>query len=125
MKLEFLASGSPDCPLIRLYEFDLQGVTRLRKIFEDLSQGTLPVVTLHDEPGIESIDSCKLTLRSGNRDLGMLQKGLQQFECVLTPDTWDWVSELVGPFCEVPTDEYQWLSTRGKISLLLSHSGMW
>ena len=125
MKLEFLASGSQDCPLIRLFDFDLPEVTRLRKIFEDLSQGALQTADLHNEPGIEPIDSCQLTLRVGNRDLGVEQNGQLGFECVLTPDSWDWVRELVDPFCEGRTGGYQWLSEQGKVSLLLSRSGMW
>jgi len=125
MKLEFLASGSQHCPLIRLYDFALPEVTRLRKTFEDLSQGVSQTADLHREPGIESIDSCQLTLRSSSRDLGIVQNGPLQFECVLTPDTWGWVSELVDPFCDSPVGGYQWLSEQGKISLLLSHSGRW
>src|SRR5437867_3317880 len=40
MKLEFLADGSQDCPLIRLYDFDFEEAVSLRQIVASLSDGT-------------------------------------------------------------------------------------
>ena len=124
VKLEYIAEGSRDCPLIRLYSFDQQELLRLREGVEALSKKTAQSTFLHDQPGIESVDSCELTLRSGARDLGVLQTGPSRFECVLTPDTWECVKELIDPFFE-SSSGYQWLSGQGKISLLLSKSGSW
>jgi hypothetical protein len=81
-------------------------------------------VFLNEQPGIDAINSCELTLRAGARDLGVMQTGPAKFECVLTPDTWECVKEWIDPFFEV-TGGYQWLSEEGKISLLLSNSGSW
>jgi hypothetical protein len=36
MKIEYLADGGSDCPLIRIYDFDISGAARLRRVFEDL-----------------------------------------------------------------------------------------
>jgi hypothetical protein len=53
-----------------------------------------------------------------------LKAGPTRFECILTPDTWKWVKELIDPFFE-RTGGYQWLSQHGNISLLLSRSSSW
>jgi len=46
MKLEFLASGSPDCSLIRLYEFNAKEAYDLRRITLQLARWTLVVAKL-------------------------------------------------------------------------------
>jgi hypothetical protein len=124
VKLEYIAEGSKDRPLIRLYSFDQQELLRLREAVEALSKETVQSTSLHEQQGIEPVDSCELILRSGARDLGVLQTGPAKFECVLTPDTWGGVKELIDPFVE-SSGGYQWLSEQGKISLLLSKSGSW
>jgi hypothetical protein len=125
MKLEYLADGSQDCPLIRLYEFDQPEVMRLRKIAVALANRSAVSVALHDERGIESVSSCKLILRSGATDAGVAQTGPAAFECTLTPATWGLVKRLIDPFCESKIGGFQWLADQGEISLLLSRSGSW
>jgi hypothetical protein len=125
MKLEYLAEGSQDCPLIRLYEFDQPEVLRLRKIAVSLANRSAVSIALQDERGVEAVSSCKLILRSGPRDAGVVQTGPSIFECTLTPDTWGAVKRLIDPFCESKIGGFQWLSDQGEISLLLSRSGSW
>jgi hypothetical protein len=125
VKLEYIAEGSQDCPLIRLYSFDQPEVLRLRKIVEALSNRSAVSMALHDERGVESVSSCKLILRSGTKDVGVLQTGPSAFECTLMPSTWKSVKDLIDPFCESSIGGFQWLSDQGKISLLLSRSGSW
>jgi hypothetical protein len=125
MKLEYLAEGSQDCPLIRLYAFDQPEVLRLRKIAVSLSNRSAVSIALHDERGVESVSSCKLMLRSAAKDVGVVQTAPLAFECTLTPATWASVKELIDPFCESHIGGFQWLSDQGKVSLLLSHSGSW
>jgi hypothetical protein len=55
MKMEFLESGSPDCPLIRLYEFKLGEAQYLRRIVLSLSGSRTSSVPLHKKQGIQSI----------------------------------------------------------------------
>lgn len=128
MKLEFLRSGSPDCPLIRLYEFDVEQARRFRQIALRLANGDHQAVALHAEPGIDSIAGCELTLREGQRDFGVMELAEMKFECVLTKRGWLNVAGLIEPFCRSECPGYQWLTRltrRGKISLLLSHNGRW
>jgi quinol monooxygenase YgiN len=55
MKIEFLPSGSPDCPLIRLYGFDRTEATRLREIVNRLASGSQQAISLHEEIGVEPL----------------------------------------------------------------------
>ena len=127
MKLEYLSSGSPDCPLVRLYEFDMTDAKRLREAFRSLADGSLQDVPLHEEWWVKSIAGCHLDLRRGAKDLGVVERLPSKFECVLTGEGWRQVAELTDPFCtsESPQEPFQWLNEDGEVSLLLTPSGRW
>jgi len=129
MKLEFLADGSDDCPLLRLYRFDAIGAMRLREAFRCLADGSRQNVPLHEEWWIEPLENCQLDLRLGKRDLGVVQRLPMRFECVLSRDGWLEAMEKTDPFCIRPQNEqpeiYQWLNHDGEVSLLLSPTGKW
>ena len=121
MQLEFLAQDSRDCPLIQLYAFDHTAVLELNDLISALATGTSTQVSLHKQPWVEPVDGCKLELLLGERDVGISQTELLQFECTLSYDGWDNMVGLLEPFCESNRpDSYQWLNSRGKISLLIS-----
>lgn len=124
MKVEFLAEGAHDCPLIRLYAFDHTAVLKLNDLISALTTGAATQVSLHKQPWIEPVDGRKLELLLGERNAGISQTGLLRFECTLSHDGWDDMVGLLEPFCESNRpDSYQWLNSRGKISLLLSFGG--
>ena len=126
MKLEFLAAGSPDCPLIRLYAFDQPGVCRLRDLVNSVAAGTVTSLSLHKQSWIEPVDRCELELCLGKCDRGIIQVGPSRFECVLSDKGWADIAGLLEPFCESNNLQgYQWLNEKGKVSLLLSSSGTW
>jgi len=126
MKMEFLAEGSADRPLIRLYDFDVVGARRLREAFRSLADGTRRTIPLHEEWWIEPVDECRLTLRLGVRNLGVVQRVSTSFDCVLTKDAWRDGASLTDPFCEAElTRSDTWLDQNGEIALLLSPSGLW
>ena len=126
MKLEFLAEGSTDCPLLRLYDFDPVGATRLREAFRSLHNGSRQMIPLHEEWWIEPMENCHLDLRLGARDLGIVQRLPLKFDCVLTAEAWIEMVEKIGPFCiHHDSDGFQWLNRNGEVSLLLSPTGTW
>ena len=127
MKLEFLAAGSPDCPLIRLYAFNSVGVGRLLEALNGLSSGTLERVLLHEMPGVKSINGCKLTLRVRSWDQAILQTGPWDFECGFTTGTWEDVAGLVEPFTKGAWG-FHWLAgVPGEVNWLLpsDRDGQW
>jgi hypothetical protein len=126
MKLEFLAEGSPDCPLIRLYDFLAADAQRLKELFDCLATGSRTNISLHRQPGIEPVDGCQLNLRVDNRNAGIVQKGPFVFECNLTQARWSDIASLTESFCEVARpNTHQWLNEDGRVSLLLSPDGRW
>lgn len=126
MKLEFLGSGSLDCPLIRLYGFQTTEVVRLKELFDQLANGSRSVVLLDEQTGIESIGGCQLALRVGALDAGIVQNGNLRFECRLTTTGWADVASLAQPLGESSAEnKWQWLNRDGDVSLLLSETGQW
>ena len=126
MKMQFLPDGSPDRPLIRLYDFEPADALLLKELFDSLANGLRTDVSLHEQKGIEPVDGCQLSLRLGKRDTGIVQKGPFTFECDLTPAGWADVASLTEPFSEAAeANTYQWLNEEGQISLLLSPDGKW
>ncbi len=125
MKLEYLPSGSPDCPLIRLYEFDQSEAQRLMQLVKSLVAGDCQDVALQNEEWVKPVGGCCLNLRRGNHDQGIRPEQTLQFECVLSPDGWSNVEGLLEPFCESQTSSFQWLTHDGRIALLISRSGQW
>ena len=125
MKLEYLADGSDDCPLIRLLEFTPAEVQELRKLVRLLVSGERQSVALENEAWAAPIGGCQLSLRRGNRDQGVRQVEPLKFECVLSSDGWSNVEGLLDPFCNSNTTGFQWLTHDGRVSLLISQSGKW
>lgn len=125
MKLEFLAAGSADCPLIRLYDFDRTEVARLFAALSALASRNVESLALHDLPGVEAVADCRLFLRAGAKDKGAVcLPGLARFDCVLTAESWDNVAGLVEPFLD-KISGYQWLVTSGDVAWLISADGRW
>jgi hypothetical protein len=125
MKLDFLRSGSPECPLIRLYDFDTVEADRLMQVALRLAQYQNKVVALHTEQYVRAIGGCELTLREGEKDQGASELAELKFEWVLTKGGWLEVAGLIQPFCRGEASGYQWLTRTGKIAVLLSHDGQW
>src|SRR6267142_5046990 len=120
MKLEFLPSGSSDCPLIRLFQFNDEEVIRLKSFFDSLSNSSVSDLALHEAPWIEQVNACQLYLRIGKSNLGVRTVGPGNFECVLTCAAWDDMACLVEPFCKPRASGYQWLGRSFGMNLLLT-----
>ena len=126
MKLEFIAAGAPDRPLLRIFDFQTAEAAGLKALFDSLADGSRTSIGLVKDAMLESINGCELHMHLGAKDLGVTQSSALGFECVLTPDGWLNVAGLAEPFCEhAAPNTYQWLNEDGPISLLLSPSGTW
>ena len=125
MKLEFLASGSPDCPLIRLYEFNSKETYELRRIAVHLARGKETVVRLHEQPNVTAIGDLELALLQGQKDRGVSEMSRLKFEWVLSPAGGRQVADLIRPFSRGMANGYQWLPGTGKVQILLSCDGQW
>jgi hypothetical protein len=125
MKLEFLKNGSPDCPLIRVYEFDAKEADNLRRITLQLAGAREQTVLFHEQPGVIPIDGCQLMLHIGEKDRGVSELGSNKFKWILSKAGWFQVVGLIRPFTRTDSSGFQWLSDGGQIRVLLSHDGRW
>jgi hypothetical protein len=125
MKLEFLESGAPDCPLVRLYEFDANEAYNLHRIVLQLAGSSEQTVLFHEQPGVLPIDGCQLTLHQGEKDRGVSKLGPRNFKWMLSTTGWFQVAGLIKPFTRTGSSGFQWVSDRGQIRVLLSNDGRW
>lgn len=127
MKIEFLAGGSPDCLLVRLYEFDTQQIHRLYALLLDLAAGRANNVSLQEALPAEAIAGCDLVLQAADKDQGIVWDTLTSvFFCRLACSSWQSVAERVSPFQrESSAENYQWLDETSSIPWLLSSNGLW
>jgi hypothetical protein len=123
MKIEFLKSGSPECPVVRLYEFEASGAYHLRRIALRLARGPYQAIPLHEEPVALSIGGCQLSLSRGERDRGVLETAPLEFSWGFSRSSWLRVAGLIRPFSRGDLNGFQWLSEVGGIRILLSPSG--
>ena len=96
-------------------------------LFRVLADGSQQHIRLHDQLGVEAIQGCQLDLYVGSHDNGIKQTSPTTFVCLLTSEGWAEVADLTEPFCEAGDsgERYQWLNQDGKVSLLLSPTGLW
>jgi len=125
MKLEYLADSSPECPLIRLYDFTEDEARALRNIFYSLANGGVKVVALERESFIVPIGDCQLALVAQDKDHGIRAIATTSFECGLTELAWDNAAGLTDSLCDSETAGHQWLTSTGQVGLLISRDGSW
>ena len=125
MKFEYLPNGSPDCPLIRLFEFNQAEARSLSDLVRSLVTGECQSVALQSEVWAESVGGCRLNLRRDARNQGVHELDPMSFECVLSSGGWSNVHGLLDPFCDLHPTGFQWLTREGSVSLLISQNGQW
>jgi len=125
MKIEFLNSGSPNCPLIRLYEFKASEAYNLRRIAMQLARGKCQIIRLQEESVYSPIGGCELTLSRGEKDQGVFEAAPLKFSWVLSKSGWFNVAGLIRPFSRGNLSGFQWLSSTDGIQILLSPDGRW
>ena len=127
MKLDFLAEGSDDCPLVRLWDFTPSEAVRLHEELTALALGQVRQVALHELPFMMPLGECRFTLLASTRDEGVVLAHLPaDCECRFTAESWDNVAGLVEPFTRDACG-FQWLSFTGggDVKWLISAEGRW
>lgn len=125
MKLEFVAEGSSECPLIRLFNFGAAEVRHLRSACAALACGFTHDFAVHAEPWVEPINGCQLIFRLTQRDIGVGVRALgTPFLLQLSDDGWIEVDDKIAVFA---TDAagFNWLWSAGDIKVLISRDGHW
>jgi len=129
MKIEHLTSTNPANPkesIFRIFDFDSSEACQFRDMLSQLANGSVSAIDLSGHPFVTSIDGCRLILKTGTRDKGVIRISSTIFECTLTSITWENAEGLVEPFCGGDLSGYQWLYDLGtNIQFLFSPTGDW
>jgi hypothetical protein len=132
MKVEYVPSGSKDCPLIRMFGDEPKAVQALASSIEDLIGDGKKIVRVTDLPGFEAINHTTLELRTADCDGGVQLTG-NGHVWRLPPSSWRAVVDLLKPFTKrTPGMRFQWLYGResrigssGEIAVIVSTDGAW
>ena len=127
MKIEYIESGSEDCPLVRLFGFEESDVASLRDACLSLAAGSIAEFRLDSQSWVESMVGCNLILRLGVKNLGARwgKRVNDAFTIELNSEGWLDVSDRIQPFITNHTCGFQWLEDQGAINVLLSWDGRW
>lgn len=126
MKIDYLADGSDDCPIVRIYQCTNQEYHYLYSEIDKLARGG----TSFSIQGTDS--SVNINFSNSITDIGLIKKTDDEFNCLLSKETYLRILGLLGPF--INADElikngngYQWLDETSEISLLLTSypNGAW
>jgi hypothetical protein len=110
MDVEFLATGSPDCPLIRIFGADTGDHLRLQAGFEQLARGQTNSLLVTEIPGFVGRFGCKLELLVSSRLEGVRQADCQSFVWALPRKKWMTVAEFAAAVADGPPGVFQWLA---------------
>jgi len=128
MKLDCLADGAPDCPLVRLYDFSPADSAQLLATLTALASGAVERVEVNSLPFVEPLRGCRVFFVRRPWDQAIIRgTKTNEFECGFTVETWNKLAGLVEPFAQ-GGDGFQWLAgVPGDVALLLtaSVSGQW
>ena len=130
MKIEHLTNTNPAHPkdsILRIFDFTSSEACQFRDILSKLADGSISEFDLSGLPFVTSIGGCRLTLKVGSRDKGVIRFSDTAFECILTKLTWENAEAFVEPFCDTKDfSGYQWLyNLDTDIELLFSQGGDW
>ncbi len=126
MKIEFLADGRADCPLIRLFEFELADIEKLRAACHDLAERRIDEFVLHDQPWVTSVGGCRFVWCARAHDVGvMLPSSGAPFVLEFSDEGWREIEDKLLPFLWTSQNRFNWLTNEGDVEVLFSHSGTW
>jgi hypothetical protein len=129
MKLEYVATGSAYTPLMRLYDFTVDEVTRLNAGIERLASGELAEADLQSFVPAESINHCSLKFVTAETNGGIEQlESPGVYACIMNRSGWADMAAFIEPFCRDTRAHFQWLTgyeSYIEIPLLLSTDGRW
>jgi len=125
MKVEFLAEGSAECPLIRLFDLQPGDLERLCQACADLAEGQANEFQLHAQPWVEAIRECRFTWRSSAKDLGVqLPAPGEPFVLWFSDEAWREVQDKLLMFAG-GSNGFNWLTNEGDVNVLISPDGAW
>ncbi|WP_448698459.1 hypothetical protein ACFGVR_16595 [Mucilaginibacter sp. AW1-3] len=126
MKLEYLHSGSDDCPLIRIYQGTTEEHQTLLNAIDRLLNKEITSFYLDKLPDFVPIDNIQLEFILSIYPFEEYNVANKSFSYGLTKEGLQKMKELIIPFLTAsPYQVYQWIYEDSDIVLLLSADGQW
>lgn len=136
MRVEYLHSGSPDCPLIRIFGTERAEFDELLAIVRALAEGQCLAVDLLNRPNFVGAEVDSFKLERARTSGGVMREDRREFRWRNTATDWTLVAGFLEPFSHsARTGAFQWLAgpeareglEQSSISVLLSNSnvGTW
>ncbi len=131
MRIEYIAEGAIDCPLVLISGNEPDSIRELQHAIKALVSGTAKQIAIHDLPNFISIENCQLYAWVDAVDYGVLKakSGDAVFVCILCIDSWQQAIDLLEPIAQHPpdldTDYFNYLTNTGDINLIISTGRAW
>jgi hypothetical protein len=130
MKIDYITDVDPAHPkdsILRIFDFDRSEAYHFREILSKLADGLITETDLTGLAFVTPVGGCRLILKAGSKDRGIVPLPGNIFECILTKISWQNAEGLVAPFCDEGGESgYQWLyDLHNDIDLLFSRNGDW
>ena len=120
MKVDFIETGNPDCPILRIYGDEIQDYNVLIQGLNKLITGELVTIEITALNNFES--GIRLYFTCSNTNRGVFLKSSNCFSCELTCLSWIEISEKITAI-KNQSYSYNWLNETSDISLLISKNG--
>jgi hypothetical protein len=125
-KVEYIATGVPDAPLVRMISNEDE-LRKLSFVITELLSDVSDCVSIDEILGGGGVNNCKLIFIRSQVSTGITETRKSVFECRLDRCDWENVLGLVDGVMEYSGPCSQWLYDQGEIALLLStnDNGAW
>lgn len=136
MKVEYIVDGTSDAPMVRIYGYSRESLSRLTQCMTELARGAAAEAYLLESDGFHLINLKAFKLGVGT-DQGSREYGAGSVSWYLSEAKWRLVCELLEGMANSisSTSFHQWLSGRnaidelpeGEISVLVTNcpEGKW
>jgi hypothetical protein len=125
VRIEYMAEGSDDAPLILIWSEKSRAACQLLNGINRLKDGDCNVLRIHDLSGFEAVEGVELHATVNASVSGLIQTSPRKFNWRLSKEGWQTVADLLAPFCDSHNPgSYQWLHN-GKLSLVFSTMRGW
>ena len=136
MIIEYLDTGSPDCPLVRMFDASGENLKRLSDIFRTLANSEVNEFEISTEEPIFLLIGLKKLIMSNASDSGATVIS-QVAKWHLSKANWNRAATIVDEIIDAPADQivYNWLSggnavmpfPQGGVTILVSRTatGVW
>ena len=125
MVVDFIKSGNPDCPILRMYGNESNDYKILINEIGMLIDGIKTQVNVTSLKNFLSDSKVELILEFGKNDNGVVTKDEKKFTCSLTIEKWKNIRDKLISFNKLISGTHQWLDETSEISWLVSVNGKW